>query len=122
MLKRSVCLSALLITVLIAMLHGQSLDRPGLPAGAAGLEVTPGNMFKLKYHFLAVGKQIYQCENGRWASNSTPDATLYDMGSNLKIRHSAGPSWTTVDGRSTMKAIGSTAIHLPRPIRYQSIG
>ena len=111
MLKRIVYLSALLI----AMLHGQSPDRPGLPAGASALEVPPGNEFKLKYHFLAVGKQIYQCENGQWASSSTPDATLYDMDSNLKVRHSAGPSWTTVDGRSTMKAIGATAIHFPAP-------
>jgi hypothetical protein len=111
LLKKSLYLAALLI----AMLHGQSLDRPGLPAGATALEVPSGSEFKLKYHLLAVGKQIYQCENGRWASNSTPDATLYDMDSNLKIRHSAGPSWTMIDGKSTMKAIGSTAIHFAAP-------
>jgi hypothetical protein len=113
LLKRSLYLSALLI----AVLHGQSLDRPVLPTGATVLEVAPGGQLKLKFHFVAVGKQIYQCENGQWASNSTPDATLYDMNSNLKIRHGSGPSWTTIDGKSTMKAIGSSAIHFPAPDR-----
>jgi hypothetical protein len=111
LLKRSLCLSWLLI----AMLHGQSPDRPGLPTGATALEVAPGSEFKLKYHFVAVGKQIYQCDNGHWAGNSTPDATLYDMNSNLKIRHGSGPSWTTIDGKSTIKALGSSAIHFPAP-------
>jgi len=110
LLKRSLYLSALLM----AMLQGQSLDRPRLPTGAAALEVGPSE-FKLKYHFLAVGKQIYQCENGHWSGNSTPDATLYDVDSNLKVRHSAGPSWTMIDGRSTMKAVGASAIHFPAP-------
>jgi hypothetical protein len=109
--KRSLYLPSLLI----ATLHGQSLDRPVLPTGAAALEVAPSSEFKLKYHFVAVGKQVYQCENGQWASNSTPDATLYDMNSNLKIRHGSGPSWTTIDGKSTMKAIGPSAIHFPAP-------
>jgi len=100
---------------MIAMVHGQSLDFPSLANAASALEVTPGSGFKLKYHFVAVGKQTYQCENGRWTGNSTPDATLYDMDSNLKVRHSAGPTWTTVDGRSTIKAVGSTAMHFPAP-------
>jgi hypothetical protein len=111
LLKRVLYLSTLLVT----LLPGQSPDRPWLPAGATALEVSPGSAFKLKYHFVAVGKQIYQCENGQWAGSSTPDATLYDMNSNLKVRHSAGPSWTMVDGDSTVKAIGSTAIHFPAP-------
>ena len=102
MLKRTLTLLALLATVLSA----QSPEPPAL---------RPGDGFVLKYHFLAVGKQIYQCESGQWAKNSTPDATLYDLNSNLKIRHGAGPSWTTIDGKSTMKAIGSTAIHFAAP-------
>jgi hypothetical protein len=77
--------------------------------------VTPSADLKIKYHFLAVGKQIYSCESGSWAKSSTPAATLYDMDSNLKIRHSAGPSWSTVDGKSTVKARGATAIHFASP-------
>jgi hypothetical protein len=64
---------------------------------------------------VAVGNQIFQCENGEWAKTPTPDATLYDMNSNLRIRHGAGPSWTTVDGRSVIRAIAPTAIHFPSP-------
>ena len=50
-----------------------------------------------------------------YARASTPDATLYDVNSNLKVRHSAGPSWTMVDSECTIKAIGSTAIHFASP-------
>jgi hypothetical protein len=110
MLKRNLSLLVLLAT----MLPGQSPDTPALPAGTTAVEVA-GGQFKIKFHFLAVGKQIYQCENGQWSASSTPDATLYDMNSDLKVRHGAGPSWTTVDGKSTIKAIGSTAIYVPAP-------
>jgi hypothetical protein len=77
---------------------------PALPDGA-----------RLKFHFLAVGKQIYQCENGAWAKSSTPDATLYDKNSNLHAHHGAGPSWTLQDGKGTIKAIASTAGHFAAP-------
>ncbi len=96
-------------------LGGQSLEPTALPAAAKAIEVVPNADVKLKYHFVAVGKQIYQCENGAWARASTPDATLYDVNSNLKVRHSAGPSWTMVDSECTVKAIGSTAIHFASP-------
>jgi hypothetical protein len=36
----------------------KSLDPPALPAAAEALKVTPNASVKLKYHFLAVGKQI----------------------------------------------------------------
>jgi hypothetical protein len=73
-----------------------------------------GAEVKLKFHFVAVGKQIYRCENGAWA-NSIPAATLYDGNSNLKVRHSAGPAWAMVDSASVIKAIGPTAIHFASP-------
>jgi hypothetical protein len=66
-------------------------------------------------HFLAVGKQIYRCDNGVWAQGSTPAASLYDMNSNLKVRHTAGPTWTMVDGGGTIKGIGATAVHFASP-------
>lgn len=110
------CFRNLYLAALLAVpLAAQSLDPPALPAAAKALKVTPNASVKVKYHFLAVGKQIYNCENGTWAKSSTPDATLYDMNSNLKIHHSAGPSWTTVDGKSTIKAIGPSAIHFASP-------
>jgi hypothetical protein len=104
-----------LIALLAVGLHAQSLDTPILPLAAKAVEVTSGTRVKLRFHFVAAGKQIYQCENGAWAKASTPDATLYDMDSNPKLRHGAGPSWTTVDGKSTIKAIAATAIHFPAP-------
>jgi hypothetical protein len=104
-----------LLGLLVVRLGGQSLEPAALPAAAKAIEVVPNADVKLKYHFVAVGKQIYKCENGAWARVSTPDATLYDMNSNLKVRHSAGPSWTMVDSESTIKAIGSTAIHFASP-------
>jgi hypothetical protein len=103
------------MALLAAPLAAQSLDPPALPAQAEAIKVAPKAYVKLKYHFLAVGKQIYNCENGAWSKGSTPDATLYDMNSNLKIHHGMGPSWTTVDGKSTIKAIGPTAIHFAAP-------
>jgi uncharacterized protein DUF3455 len=111
MTVRNLCLAALLVVPLAA----QSPDAPALPAAAEAIKVVPNAYVKLKYHFVAVGKQIYNCENGAWAKSSTPNATLYDMNSNLKIRHGAGPSWTTVDGKSTIKAIGQSAIHFAPP-------
>ena len=85
-----------------------------LPAAARSLEVAPGSGI-LKFHFLAVGKQIYQCDKGAWAKTSTPEATLYDMNSQLQVRHSAGPSWTMADGGGAVKAIAATAIHFAAP-------
>jgi hypothetical protein len=93
----------------------QALDAPALPAAAKAIEVIPGDDVKVKYHFVAVGKQIYECQNGAWTKRSTPDATLYDMNSNLKIRHGAGPSWTMVDDKSTVRAVSPTAIHFAAP-------
>jgi Protein of unknown function (DUF3455) len=104
----------LLLALLAITLPGQSLDPPALPTSAKPIEVT-GSRAKLKFHFVAAGKQIYQCENGAWAKTSTPDATLYDMNSNPTLHHGAGPSWTTIDGKSTVNAIASTAIHFPAP-------
>ena len=118
MLNRNFYLLALLAPMLsLRMLFAQVLDPPRLPAGAAAVDVAPGSGLRIKYHFVGVGKQVYACENGQWAKSSTPDATLYDMNSNLnlKVRHGAGPSWTTVDGKSTMRASGSTAIHFAAP-------
>ena len=83
-----------LVALLAAALPAQSLDAPVLPPAAKAVEVAPGSRVKLKFHFVAAGKQIYQCENGAWAKTSTPDAILYDMDSHPKLRHSAGPSWT----------------------------
>lgn len=91
------------------------MNPPTLPAAATAIQVAPDANIKLKYHFLATGKQIYNCENGAWAKSSTPDATLFDMHSNLKVHHGAGPSWTTADGKSTIKAIGPAAIHFAAP-------
>ena len=104
-----------LLGLLAAPMAAQSLDPPVLPAVAKAIEVEPSASVKLKYVFVAVGKQIYQCENGAWAKSSTPEATLYDMNSNLKIRHGAGPSWTMVSDNSTIKAIGPTAVHFASP-------
>src|SRR5450755_2115920 len=107
---------SLYVSVLLAVpLAAQSLEPPALGSAAAAIEVAPSADVKLKYHFLAVGKQIYKCESGAWAKSSTPDATLYDMNSNLKTHHGAGPSWTMMAGKSTLKAIGSTAIHFAAP-------
>jgi hypothetical protein len=37
------------------------------------------------------------------------------MNSTLKIRHGVGPSWSTVDGKSAIKAMGQSAIHFASP-------
>ena len=104
---------AVMVSAFALVLAGQSPDAPKLPSGAQALAV-PGSA-QLKYHLIAVGKQIYKCDNGAWSKTSTPDVTLYDMDSHLKIRHGAGPSWTTVDGNSSVKANGGTAIHFAAP-------
>src|SRR5271165_1102934 len=98
-----------LLGLLAMPLAAQSLEPPALSAAAQSVEVAAGPDVKLKFHFLAAGKQIYQCDNGAWAKASTPDAALYDMNSNLKGRHSAGPTWTMAGGEGAIKAIGSTA-------------
>jgi len=108
---RSLSLAALLVIPVA----GQAIDPPALPPSAAAIKVESNANVKLKFHFLAVGKQIYTCENGTWSKNATPDASLYDMNSNLKIHHGAGPSWTTLDGKSAIKAIGPSAIHFASP-------
>ena len=51
---RNLYLLALLATTLFA----QSPDPPTLPSGAKAIEVVQDGHFKLKYHFVAVGKQI----------------------------------------------------------------
>jgi hypothetical protein len=107
--------SLYLLGLLAVPLAAQSLDPPTMPDAAKAIEVVPGAYVKVKYHFVAVGKQIYQCDNGAWAKSSTPDATLYDMNSKLQIRHGAGPSWSMVDGKGTVKAISPTAIHFASP-------
>src|SRR5450755_3069986 len=99
MTARNLCLLGLLVAPLAAQL----LDPPALPAAARSIEVVPNTDVKLKFHFLAIGKQIYQCDNGAWAKASTPDAALYDPNSHLKIGHGA------------VKAIGPTAIHFASP-------
>jgi Protein of unknown function (DUF3455) len=104
-----------LLGLLAIPLAAQSLEPPVLPAAAKAIEVKPSGSVRLKFHFLAVGKQIYQCANGAWATASTPDAALYDSNSNLKVHHSAGPTWTMVDGGGAIKAIGPTAIHFAAP-------
>lgn len=107
MTARNLCLLGLLSVPLAA----QQLEPPALPAAAKAIEVAPNADVKLKFHFLAVGKQIYRCDNGAWAQGSTPAANLYDMNSNLKVRHTAGPTWSMVDGGGTIKGIGATAAH-----------
>jgi hypothetical protein len=111
MTARSLCLLGLLVAPLAAQL----LDPPALPATARSIEVVPNADVKLKFHFLAIGRQIYQCDNGAWAKASTPDAALYDLNSRLKVRHGAGPTCTMVDGQGAVKAIGPTAIHFASP-------
>jgi hypothetical protein len=107
-------LSLILLAIpLPAQSPAQSLDPPALPAAASAIRVEPSA--QLKYHFLAAGKQIYKCENGAWAKASTPDAALFDKNANLQVHHSAGPSWTTLDHKSAVKAIGATAIHFAAP-------
>jgi hypothetical protein len=96
-------------------LAAQLLEPPRLPAAANSIEVVPSPDVHLKFHFLAVGKQIYQCDHGAWAKASTPDATLWDMNSHLKVRHSAGPTWTMAEGEGAVKAIGTTAVHFASP-------
>ncbi len=103
------------LALLAIRLSAQSPEPPALPASAKAIAVEPDAGVKLKYHFLAVGKQIYNCENGAWAKSSTPDAALFDVDGNFRVHHGAGPSWTTVDGKSTIKAIGPTAIHFASP-------
>jgi hypothetical protein len=104
-----------LLGLLAIPLAAQSPDAPSLPDAAKAIAVAPNASVKVKYHFLAAGKQIYKCENGAWAKSSTPDATLYDVNSDMRVHHGAGPSWTTLDGKSAIKAIGSTAIHFAAP-------
>jgi hypothetical protein len=111
MTARNLCLLGLLVAPLAAQL----LEPPALPTAARSIELEPGTDVKLKFHFLAIGKQIYQCDNGAWAKAATPDAALYDIGSHLKVHHGAGPTWTMVDGQGAVKAIGSTAIHFASP-------
>jgi hypothetical protein len=86
-----------------------------LPPGAKAIEIIPTADVTLKYHFVAAGLQIYKCENGAWPKASTPDATLYDMASDAKIHHTAGPTWTMLDGTGSVKAIGKTAVHFAAP-------
>jgi hypothetical protein len=100
---------------LLFRLLAQSPDSPAVPPAGSAIQIPPDAGLQLKYHFLAVGKQIYTCESGAWNKNSTPAATLYDLNSNLKIRHSAGPAWTTADGKSTVRANGATAKHFAAP-------
>jgi len=92
-----------------------SLDLPALPDAAKAIAVIASSDVQLKFHFLATGKQIYKCENGTWSKGPTPDATLYDANGNAKIHHSAGPSWTMLDGTGSIKAIGATAVHFTAP-------
>jgi hypothetical protein len=95
-------------------LAAQSLEPPVLPAAAQAVSVEPGAA-KVKYHFLAVGKQIYKCQDGAWSKTSTPDAGLFDINEKEIATHGAGPSWTTVDGASKIKANGATAVHFAAP-------
>ena len=104
-----------LLGLLVAPLAAQLLEPPALPTAARSIELEPNADVKLKFHFLAIGKQIYQCDNGTWAKASTPEAALYDMNSHLKVRHGAGPTWTMVDGQGAVKAIGPTAVHFASP-------
>jgi hypothetical protein len=104
-----------LLAALVTPAAAQSLDSPTLPAAAKAIAVTPSAAVKIKYHFLAAGKQIYKCESGAWSKSPTPDATLYDMNGNAKVHHGAGPSWTTLDGKSTVKANGAAAVHFAAP-------
>jgi hypothetical protein len=104
-----------LLGLLVAPLAAQLLEPPALPTAARSIELEPNADVKLKFHFLAIGKQIYQCDNGTWAKASTPDAALYDMNGHLKARHGAGPTWTMVDGGGAVKAVGPTAVHFTPP-------
>jgi Protein of unknown function (DUF3455) len=101
--------------LLTLALAAQSPDAPALPEAAKAIEVTPSASVRLKFHFVAAGKQIYRCENGAWPGGSAPDATLFDMNATRKIHHGAGPSWTTLDGNSTVRANGATAVHFRSP-------
>jgi len=89
-------------------------ESPLLPVAASAIDVSHSDA-RLKYHFLAVGKQIYHCQNGAWDPASTPDAVLTETHSNMQVHHQAGPSWTTSDSRSTVRAIGRTAVHFAAP-------
>ena len=111
MIERHLSLLWLLALPAVAQL----LEPPDLPAAASSLDVNSIAGARLKYHFLAVGKQIYHCQNGAWDSASTPDALLTETHSNMTVHHQAGPSWTTFDGRSTIRAIGKSAVHFPAP-------
>ncbi|MGD0616552.1 MAG: DUF3455 domain-containing protein [Bryobacteraceae bacterium] len=96
-------------------LAAQSLDTPVLPDAAKNIQVLPDAHIKLKYHFVAVGKQIYKCDNGAWSKTSAPDAALYDKDSNLVAHHTAGPTWTMVDGSGAIRAVGGPAVHFAPP-------
>jgi hypothetical protein len=104
----------LAISAAVIRLAAQSLEPAVLPDAAKAIAVAPGAHLKLKFHFLAIGKQSYSCENGAW-SNPVPDATLSEPNSGLTVRHSAGPSWSKADGKSTVKGIAATAIHFAAP-------
>ncbi len=103
------------LMLLTLPLVGQSPPQPVLPEAARAIEVVPSVSVRLKFHFVGAGKQIFKCENGAWSAIPTPDATLFDSNGTPKIHHGPGPSWTTLDGKSTIRANGATAVHFRSP-------
>ncbi|WP_175947998.1 DUF3455 domain-containing protein [Burkholderia pyrrocinia] len=108
--------------MLLALAAGLSFSAFTLPAyadDAAGL--APPEPATPVLSTTATGVQIYACEYDNehrlaWAFQH-PEATLFDAGGTLVVRHGAGPSWEALDGsRITGKKLAEAPSARPNSI------
>ncbi len=94
-------------------LRSQTLEAPVVPDA---LKVPTG--FVLQARGLAVGAQIYTCQESRWILKA-PDATLYDGYSQMMAKHFAGPTWMFKDGsRIVATKVAGTDAPNPKSIQW----
>jgi hypothetical protein len=60
-------------------------------------QIAVGEGFKVNFHGLGIGVQIYTWDGTSWGP-ATPRATLYDAEGNVVATHFAGPRWKSNSG------------------------
>jgi hypothetical protein len=82
-------------------------------AGCAGTvqvpdKLQPGGNQSLFMIVPAMGDQIYECRDGKWAFIA-PEANLFDAAGKKIGRHYAGPHWESLDGSKIVGAVKERA-------------